>query len=540
MKNLIDLNAWQALSQHHKSMANFAMKDAFQADQERSNRYSISVDELLFDYSHNRINDSTLNHLFALAEEVNLSQRIKAQFAGETVNITENRPALHPALRSSTSLYADEVTTERKRLYHFANSIHDGSLTGHTGKPFKHIVNIGMGGSYLGPLLCTQALKDFRVGSLSFHFLSTVDPDQMRDIFSLIDPESTLFIISSKTFTTLETITNARAAIQWLKQHIGEQGYQRHLTAVTSSVEKAIAFGIPTEQIFTFWNWVGGRYSIWSAIGLPLVLLIGSQQFQEFLDGAKAMDHHFLNARLSQNIPVIMGLLGIWYINFFNAHSHAVLPYSYRLRSLPAYIQQLDMESNGKSINQRGESISYQTGPIVFGDEGCSSQHSFYQLLHQGKHFTPLDFILIARSHQACNAAQHDAVLASALSQTYAFTHGKSFAEAKAELLMQGHSPESAEVMANHLVISGNKPCNLFVIDNLNPHNLGMLLAAYEHKIFVQSVIWNINPFDQWGVELGKANLSAILNLFTDSQSSFDDATTMQLITRLQKIKDTA
>lgn len=531
--------AWEKLSQHQTRIAKASLRDRFQADPLRAETFCMALDGLLLDYSRNLIDNDALQGLLELARNMDLPGKIDALFAGNPINITENRAALHTALRREHS--ESPVTEERQRLNRFVDTIHNGVRSGYTGKPFRHIVNIGIGGSYLGPLLGTEALKNFAIQPLTFHFLATVDPDQMRDVLAAIDPETTLFIISSKTFTTLETLTNARTAQKWLASKLGLAAVASHFVAVTATPEKALEFGITNDHIFHFWNWVGGRYSIWSAIGLPVLLLIGTQQFTEFLAGAEAMDQHFQHAPLFENMPVLLGLLGIWYINFFHASTQAILPYSYRLRSLPAYIQQLDMESNGKSTDLQGDFIDYQTSPITFGDEGCNSQHSFYQLLHQGKHLTPIDFIIVAHPHATTHHDHHLAVLASALSQSYAFLQGKSLAEAHTELLKQGLKEAEAKQLAPHLVIEGSKPCNLLILDKLTPHHLGMLLALYEHKVFVQSVIWNINPFDQWGVELGKKNLPAILAILTaSSPQTFNDPLTLQLILLLQRIKDVA
>ncbi len=533
MKKLTELPAWQALGLHHKAIINQHMRDWFTQEADRSERYTIAHDGIMLDYSRNRINEETLGLLIKLAEETQLSKKITALFAGESINTTENRPALHTALRSH-----DAASDERRRLYQFVDEVHSSKRTGVTKKPFKHIVNIGIGGSYLGPLMCIQALKDFAAAPLSFHFMSTVDPDHVRDIQEEIDPETTLFIISSKSFTTIETLTNANTMAAWLNAKLGENAFIKHAVAVTAQPAKAEAFGLPKDQIFTFKEGIGGRYSIWSAIGLPLVLMIGTKHFSEFLHGAKSMDEHFREAPFARNMPVILALLGIWYVNFFHASAEAIIPYSHRLRSFVAYIQQLEMESNGKSVTLNGDRVHYTTGPVIFGEEGCNGQHSFYQLLHQGKQLIPIESILVMTPHQAASQVHHDVVLASALSQAYALVHGKTRQEAEDEMLAAGRKPHEAEALADHLAIDGNKPDNLIILDQLTPARLGALIALYEHKIFVQGAIWDINPFDQWGVELGKKNLPSILKqLKNTSDKTFTDTATQHLINTLKQGK---
>lgn len=548
MKNLIEQPAWLALCQHYQDIAANHMRDAFASEHNRFDRFSVKHDEILLDYSRNRITDLTMRLLLDLAESVDLTTKIAGLFAGNAVNTTEKRPALHTALRNNTGspvVYFNNenitanVTAARMHLFQFADDIHSSKRIGSTGKPFKHIVNIGIGGSYLGPMMCTQALKDFAISDLSFHFISTIDPDHLNDVLAHIDPETTLFIISSKSFTTIETISNARAALKWFEDKLGSHSIAKHIIAVTACKEKALAFGIPTDNIFTFWDWVGGRYSIWSAIGLPLVLMIGTKQFSQFLDGAYDVDKHFQQAPLKHNIPVILALLGIWYSNFFNTTAHAIAPYSHRLRHLVTYIQQMEMESSGKSATLGGDRVSYSTGSVIFGEEGCNGQHSFNQLLHQGQHIIPVDFILVGKPHHHAGQPHHDLLLASALSQAYALMHGKTAHEALLELKLSPHSDLQHELLSKHLAIDGNKPSNIIMLDRLNPRNLGALLAIYEHKIFAQSAIWDINPFDQWGVELGKSTLPVILEQMgnPDDHSSLDNST-MNLIAHFKKLKD--
>lgn len=449
-----------------------------------------------------------------------LKQKIQALFAGEPVNTSEKRPALHTALRdlrhppmmvngeNVAALIRDNLAAMRE----FVQKVHDGALQGATGKPFRHIVNVGIGGSQSGPLLGIQALKEFAVADLRFHFLSTVDPAQFNDVVEQLDPETTLFIVSSKTFSTIETLTNAQLAVSWLTHALGAEAVRHHFVAVTAKADRAIAFGIAKENIFPMWDWVGGRYSIWSAIGLPIMLMIGAAQFDEFLTGAYELDQHVQTAPFHENMPVILALLGIWYINFFGASSHAIIPYSYRLRSFIPYLQQLDMESNGKSVDLAGKTVSYATGPVNFGLEGCEGQHTYHQLLHQGYPLIPSDLVLV-NAAAACVAGHPHPhlLLASGLSQAQALMRGKTVDEAYHELSdTQGDSAETT-FLAHSKAIPGNKPSNLLFLEQLNPKTLGALIALYEHKVFIQGAIWGINSFDQWGVELGKQLLPQIL-----------------------------
>jgi glucose-6-phosphate isomerase len=542
MKSLTEQPAWLALNQHYQAIKSHTMRDWFANDQNRDKKFALQVSEIRLDYSRNRIDDQALRLLIDLATSMNLKARINALFTGELVNTTENRPALHTALRAAPDSQphdpsiAQPINSAQALLNQFVEAVHSGFLLSVTNKPFKHIVNIGIGGSYLGPLMCTEALKDFAVSDYTFHFMSTVDPDHVRDILIECDPETTLFIVSSKSFTTIETLTNARTARDWLIERLGEKAWATQSVAITANEEKARHFGMDANKIFPFWDWVGGRYSIWSAIGLPLLLQLGTTQFKQFLNGAAEMDKHFHEAPLDKNMPVILALLGVWYNNYFHTTAQAIVPYSYRLRSFVSYIQQLEMESNGKSVDLNGQPLSYATCPIIFGAEGCNSQHSFYQLLHQGRHLVPIDFIIINQPHAQSSSSHHDVVLASVLSQSYAFTRGKTLDEATTELIALGQSPAEAALLAQHLEIEGNKPNNLLMLDRLTPKNLGALIALYEHKIFTQSVIWNINAFDQWGVELGKKNLPAILKQLTHQESTtFTDAATVNLIASIKK-----
>ena len=516
---LTQLNQWQALIDHQQSIAGEHMRHWFEKDGERFARFHLKNGEILLDYSRNRITDQTLSLLCELAEACHLQEKIEDLFTGKAVNNTENRPALHTALRDNKN---PEITACLKKMRAFVDSIHAEIWTGATGKPIKSIVNIGIGGSHLGPKMCTHALKPFAKSNLDIHFISSVDEDQLNTVLQKIQLESTLFIISSKSFTTIEPLTNARSLLEMIKSKLGDKAIEKHFLAVTANADKAMEFGIPSANIFPLWDWVGGRYSIWSAIGLPLMLMIGSEQFDKFLAGAHEMDTHFRTSKFSQNMPVLMGLLGIWNINFLGATAHAIAPYANRLRYLIPYLQQAEMESNGKCMDKNGQLISYASGSIVFGEEGCDSQHSYLQLLHQGTHLVPVDFILSANAGAKCDRLHQDILIASCLSQ--------------AQALMRGKTLEEAGTLAPHKMVPGNKPSNILLLDRINPHNLGALIALYEHKIFVQSVIWNINAFDQWGVELGKQLLPDILDQVQHDKASTDSATT-GLIQHLVKIR---
>lgn len=541
MKNLTELKSWQALQQHHADIAHTHMRDWFDMDESRFSKMTLSVDDILLDYSRNRITQETLDLLIRLADAAELPQKIAGLFKGEPMNATEKRPALHTALRdlSHTPIFiqaeniAQKIQIAYQKMEAFCAQIHQQQWRGITNKPIQHIVNIGIGGSYLGPKMCTFALKSAAVSNLKFHFISSVDKAHLEEITAELDPETTLFIISSKSFTTLETITNAQTIYAWMHAKFGATVLQKHFIAITAESEKARAFGIPSENIFPLWEWVGGRYSIWSAIGLPLMLMIGPAQFEHFLAGAYQMDQHFRQAPFAKNMPVLLGLLDIWYTNFFNSHVKAIVPYAHRLRYLIPYLQQAEMESNGKNINMQGEAIHYATSSVIFGEEGCNGQHAYHQLLHQGQHLVPVDFILIGEpsldKHQ-------DILIASGLSQAQALMRGKTYEEALAALLAQNLTIEEAERLAQHQVVPGNRPSNILFLRSLNPRSLGALIALYEHKIFVQGVIWQINSFDQWGVELGKQLLPAILRSVQGASDQDLDSATSGLIQHFKNI----
>jgi glucose-6-phosphate isomerase len=536
MQNITKSPLWQALNAHQLVMKETHLRDFFAQEPDRFNQFSIEVGDLLLDYSRNRITRETMTLLMSLAEASQLSPKIHALFSGFPINLTEGRAALHSALRAPVDmqnthinqLIKDEITQARAKMRDLVEHIHAQKRKGVTGKPIKHIVNIGIGGSHHGPQMGVHALKDFAVTDLKFHFVSTVDHAHVQDVIEQIDAESTLLIISSKSFTTIETLTNARTLIDWLQAKVGGDCLKQQVIAVTAVKQKALDFGIAEENIFPLWDFIGGRFSIWSAIGLPLYLMLGHTQFDAFLQGAYEMDEHFKTASFDKNLPVILALLSIWNINFFGATAEAIVPYSYRLRYLIPYLQQAQMESLGKRVTLDGQTVNYMTGPVVFGEEGCNGQHTYHQLLHQGMPFIPVDFVLIGHDD---NNIHHDVLLASALSQAQALMRGKTEDEAYAELCAKNVAEEDAKLLAHHQVIPGNRSSNIIFLNRLTPKNLGALLALYEHKIFTQAAILNINPFDQWGVELGKQLLPTIQKqLHTNTINSRLDAATTGII----------
>ena len=512
MSKLTELKSWKALEQHFKTIENTHMRDLFATDPKRFEKFNAHMDDILLDYSKNRITEESFGLLMDLAREVNVEGWRDSMFAGEPINISEYRPALHTALRnrSNTPVMVDgenvmpKVNRVLSQLRYFSERVRGGHWRGYSGHLIKDVVNIGIGGSDLGPHVVCDAMKPYAQRGMNVHFVSNVDPTHLTEILKTVEPESCLFIISSKTFTTQETMMNAHSAREWFVNITNnEAAVAKHFVAVTTNREKATEFGILPENMFEFWDWVGGRYSLWSAIGLPIVLYLGMDRFEEMLEGAHAMDLHFKNTPLEKNIPVILAMLGIWYNNFFNAQSHAVISYNQYLRRLPAHLQQLDMESNGKTINRQGERVDYLTGPIIWGETGSNCQHAFFQLLHQGTKPVPADFMIPARTLNPLSG-QHRVLLANFFAQTQALMIGKTRAEALAELESEGVDPEKIAEVLPHKIFEGNKPTNSIMFDQLNPRTLGALLAMYEHKVFVQGVVWNINSFDQWGVEYGK------------------------------------
>lgn len=504
--------AWAALTQHAESFDNKFMRDLFVADPERAVNFSVDAAGLFLDYSKNRLDDTVRDKLLDLARASGVEARRDAMFAGERINVTENRAVLHTALRDLTSERIEidggdilgPVRAVREQAYAFSERIRSGDWRGYTGKSITDVVNIGIGGSDLGPRMVCEALRAFGLAHLQMHFVANIDGDALGDVLAKVDPERTLFIVASKTFTTIETLTNARSARTWfLATGAQERDIARHFVAVSTNSEAVKAFGIDPANMFTFWDWVGGRYSLWSSIGLSIIISIGPENFDRLLAGAHAMDLHFRSAPLQSNMPVILALIGVWYRNCLDAPSMAVLPYSEHLQRLPAYLQQLDMESNGKSVTLQGVRVEHATGPIIWGEPGTNGQHAFFQLLHQGTQLVPIDFILPMRATHAL-AGHHDLLVANCLAQSSALMNGKTVEQAGQELGVSAESPESLDQLAMHRSFAGNRPSNTLLLEQLDPASLGALIALYEHKVFVQGVIWNVNSFDQWGVELGK------------------------------------
>ena len=539
MSALTDSPAWQSLAEHQRDLAGRHMRDLFAADPRRFEKYSLSLEEILFDFSKNRIVDETLPLLFALAREAGLGERIAAMFAGKPINVTEGRAALHVALRNRSNrpiLVAGEdvmpeVNAVLAKMKDFTRRVRSGAWTGYTGKAVTDIVNIGIGGSDLGPLMVTEALKPYGQPNLKVHFVSNVDATHLVETLKPLRPETTLFLVASKTFTTQETLTNARSARDWLLTAAGDpKAVARHFVALSTNTREVTRFGIDPANMFEFWDWVGGRYSLWSAIGLSIALFIGMERFEELLEGAHVVDEHFRSAPFEKNLPVVMALLGIWYHNFFGAASHAILPYDQYLHRFPAYFQQGDMESNGKRVTLGGEVVDYTTGPILWGEPGTNGQHAFYQLIHQGTRLVPCDFIAPLQSHNPLGN-HHKILLANVLAQAEALMKGKTEAEVRKEMAAAGLPKSEIERLLPHRVFPGNRPSNLFVLPQITPRTLGMLIALYEHKIFVQGTIWRINSFDQWGVELGKELARTILPEFDrDGPVAGHDASTNALI----------
>lgn len=543
-QDVTTLPAWQALQQHRAEMAGFSMREAFAADARRYQRFSLDSCGLLLDYSKNLIDERSLELLIQLAEQARLQESIASLYQGEQVNASEGRAALHTALRSPIGrrLLVDghdiipEVHRVLNQVTELVSRIHSGLWRGYSEKPIKEVVNIGIGGSFLGPQLVSEALRPFTQRGVRCHYLANIDGSEFRELTARLNPETTLFIVSSKSFGTLETLKNTLAARDWYLAMGGpEEQLHRHFIAVTSNRKAAIEFGIGEENIFPMWDWVGGRYSLWSAIGLPIALAIGVSNFKELLAGAYAMDQHFTQAPLAENMPVLMALLGIWYTNFWDAQSHAILPYDHYLRNFTKHLQQLDMESNGKSVRQDGSALNIATGPIIWGGVGCNGQHAYHQLLHQGRLLVPADFIVPVNSYNPLSD-HHQWLFANCLSQAQALMQGKTREEAEAELRAKGMAEADVQRLAPHKVIPGNRPSNILVMNRIAPFELGALVALYEHKVFVQSAIWGINAFDQWGVELGKEMGKEVYQRLTGQlDSSASDASTQGLIAHFRE-----
>ena len=532
-------NSWKKLKEYHRSFKETHMRELFKSDPNRFNKYSLQFEDMLVDFSKNRIDDNIRNYLVELAGECGLREAVDSMFSGEKINITENRAVLHVALRnrSNTPIIVDgkdvmpEVNDVLSQMKEFSEEIISGRWTGYTGKPVADIVNIGIGGSDLGPLMVTEALKPYKKANINLHFVSNVDGTHIYETLKLLNPETTLFIIASKTFTTQETMTNALSARRWFLDTAKDISFvQKHFVAVSTNKSAVSDFGIDTKNMFRFWNWVGGRYSLWSAIGLSIACGIGFENFKELLEGAHAMDNHFRNTEFNKNIPVILALVGIWYNNFYGAWTEAILPYDQYMHRFAAYFQQGNMESNGKSVDRNGNPVNYQTGPVIWGEPGTNGQHAFYQLIHQGTKLIPSDFIASAVNHNEL-ADHHQKLLANFFAQTEAMMMGKTEEQVESELRTSGKSEDEIRKLLPFKVFRGNIPTNSILLKKLTPRALGSLIAMYEHKIFVQGIIWNIFSYDQWGVELGKQLANAILpELKDDNTVSGHDSSTNGLI----------
>ncbi len=528
-------HAWQQLQQHFSEMKNVHIRELFQTDDQRFAKYSITLKDIVFDYSKNILNDKTIQLLIQQANECKLKDAINAMFNGEKINETESRAVLHTALRnlSKEPVYAEGtdvmpgIRKVLKQMKSFCNRVHEGKWRGYTGKRLKYIVNIGIGGSDLGPLMVTEALKPYWLEDIQTYFVSNVDGTHIAEVLKKIKPERTLFLIASKTFTTQETMTNAYTAREWFLEHaIEEKHIASHFVALSTNETEVVKFGIDKKNMFHFWDWVGGRYSLWSAIGLSIALTIGFKNFEELLAGGYASDQHFKSNSFEKNIPVLMALIGIWYTNFFDAETEAILPYDQYMHRFAAYFQQGNMESNGKSVDRNGEEVEYKTGPVIWGEPGTNGQHAFYQLIHQGTRLIPCDFIAPAQTHNPIGD-HHQKLMSNFFAQTEALMNGKTEEDVSEELERSGLSNEAISKLLPYKVFAGNKPSNSFLIKKITPFTLGQLIALYEHKIFVQGIIWNIYSFDQYGVELGKQLANKILPELKDDQpvSSHDPST---------------
>ncbi len=543
MSDLTLSPTWKALKAERKDWKGRHLRDLFAKDKKRAEQFSVQMDDLLLDYSKNLIRPQTLKLLIKLAKESGVELLRDAMFSGEKINLTEDRAVLHTALRNSGERPVlvdggDVMPAIREiltRMRDFADRVRTGKWKGYSGKPITDVVNIGIGGSDLGPAMACLALRPYG-GNIKAHFVSNVDPSHLYDTLEELDPATTLFVIASKTFSTQETLLNAGAARTWLLDAAkkDQKAVAKHFVAVSTNEHAVREFGIDTANMFGFWDWVGGRYSLWSAIGLPIALYIGMDEFEELLGGAYDMDEHFRTAPLAQNMPVILAVLGVWYNNFWDAQSYAVLPYDQRLSRFPAYLQQLDMESNGKGVTRSGKPVRISTGPMLFGEPGTNGQHAFYQLIHQGTKLIPCDFLAAAESHNDVNG-QHAVLLSNFLAQTEALMRGKTDTEVIGEMTLAGSSKREIKELLPHKVFPGNRPTNTLLYRKLTPRTLGRLIALYEHKVFVQGVIWDINSYDQWGVELGKQLAKVVLSeLTSETPSQAHDASTNRLVAKIR------
>jgi len=545
MKTITDFPAWHALQAHSDGIRNLHLRDLFAQNPERFQHFSLRIEDLLLDYSKHRITTETMTLLLDLARVADVEGWRDRMFAGEKINSTENRAVLHVALRNRTErpILVDgtdvmpEIAAVLEKMRLFSERVRSGSWRGATGEAITDVVNIGIGGSDLGPVMACEALKPYQRPNLRPHFVSNVDAAHLSHTLARLDHARTLFIVASKTFTTQETMTNAASARSWLTDALGKDAVAKHFVAVSTNAAEVARFGIDTTNMFEFWDWVGGRYSLWSAVGLPIVLAVGFDHFIELLEGAHEMDEHFRGAPLEQNMPVIMGLLGVWYRNFLGASTLALLPYDQHLVRFAAYFQQGDMESNGKSVRRDGTRVDYDTGPIIWGEPGTNGQHAFFQLLHQGTELVPADFLAAAES-QTPLADHHEKLLANFLAQTEALAFGKTADEVRAELQNRGLMGEALDALVPHKVFDGNRPTTSILYHKLTPRRLGSLIALYEHKIFVQGIIWGINSYDQWGVELGKELASRILpELQSHKAVTGHDSSTSGLINHIQHLR---
>ena len=536
-------HAWAALTAHHRELGKKHLRDLFAEDSGRAASLSLSFEDVLFDFSKQRLTLDTLDLLARLAEAAFVEERIRRMFDGERINVTEDRSVLHVALRRSSGPFPNarmdvmpEVLSTRARMARFAELLRAGEAQGHEGMAIRDVVNIGIGGSDLGPKMVNQALRSIAHPALGVHYVSNLDGAQLAPLLQTLDPRSTLFIVVSKTFTTQETMLNAETARNWLKANLGDElELSNHFAVVSSRPERAAAFGVNPERVFPIWDWVGGRYSLWSAVGLSLMIAIGPRAFDELLHGAERMDEHFRTAPLKRNLPAVMGLIGIWNTNFLGASTHAVLPYNESLKYLPSFLQQLEMESNGKSVGITGDPVACASCPIVWGELGNNGQHAFFQLLHQGGRLVPCDFIVSAHSDYPLPGHQK-ALLSNCFAQSAALAFGKTADEVRESLEREGLPAERIAALLPHRVFAGNQPSSTLLLKSLSPATLGALIALYEHKVFVQGAVWGVNSFDQWGVELGKAMAGRILPAFADPSLSSDfDSSTQSLLAYCRK-----
>ncbi len=537
--------ALRALKDHRTALCEISLREAFTADPDRFARFSLTLDDLLFDFSRCALTADTLVLLEDLARAAGVEERRDAMFAGEQINATEGRSVLHVALRetASSSVLVDgvdvipQVQAVLDDMSTFAGEIRSGGLRGASGAPFSDVVNIGIGGSDLGPAMATLALAPYHDGP-RVHYVSNVDGAHIADTLKGVDPATTLFVIASKTFTTIETMTNAQTARRWIASALGEQAVTQHFAAVSTALDKVAAFGIAKDRVFGFWDWVGGRYSLWSAIGLPIMIAIGPERFREFLDGARAMDRHFSEAPLQQNIPAMLGLVGFWHRVVCGYPTRAVIPYDQRLARLPAYLQQLDMESNGKSVTLDGTAVAMPTGPLVWGEPGTNGQHAFFQLLHQGTDIVPVEFMVAAQGHEPDLGHHHDLLLANCLAQAEALMKGRTLEEARSQMAAKGVPADEIKRVAPHRVFPGNRPSITLLYRKLDPYSLGRLIALYEHRVFIEAQLFGINAFDQWGVELGKELANSLLPVVEGKEDAAGrDSATAGLVRHLQQLR---